>query len=173
MRSARNAFKILELKLKGVQIDFSVTVESTVQVYPGVESVSIGNGSYLGHGVVLRTFGGSIAIGSNCSVHPYSIIDSGGGLIIGNDVRIAAHTVIVASNHLFSDPDRLICDQGLSLKGIAIEDDVWIGAGVRILDGVTVHKGTVVGAGSVVTKSTEPYSIVVGVPAKKVSSRLD
>ena len=54
-----------------------------------------------------------------------------------------------------------------------IEDDVWIGAGARILDGVVVRKGTVVGAGAVVTKSTEAYSIVVGIPANKVSSRLD
>jgi acetyltransferase-like isoleucine patch superfamily enzyme len=58
------------------------------------------------------------------------------------------------------------------VKGIVIEDDVWIGAGARILDGVTIARGSVIGAGSVVTKSTQPYSIVVGVPAKIVSSRL-
>ena len=121
---------------------------------------------------MLRAFSGSIEIGENCTVNPYCILDGGGGLIIGNGVRIAAHTVIVASNHNFSDPSTPIFEQGLSTKGIIIEDDVWLGSGAKVLDGVTICKGTVVGAGSVVTKSTEPYSVVVGVPSKKISSRL-
>ena len=52
-----------------------------------------------------------------------------------------------------------------------IEDDCWIGSGVRILDGVTIGHGSIVGAGAVVTKSIPPYSIAVGVPAKVVSQR--
>ena len=172
LRSCRNAVKVGELKLKGVSVDFSARVESNAHVYPGNQSVSIGRHCYLGQGVLLRTFGGPISIGANCSIHAYSILDSGGGLTIGNNVRIAAHSVVVASNHVFSDSSRPICEQGLSVKGIVIEDDVWIGAGARILDGVTIARGSVIGAGSVVTKSTQPYSIVVGVPAKIVSSRL-
>ena len=61
--------------------------------------------------------------------------------------------------------------QGLSLVGISVEDDVWIGAASRILDGVRIAKGTVVGSGAVVTRTTEPNSVVVGVPAKAISSR--
>lgn len=59
----------------------------------------------------------------------------------------------------------------MSCKGIIIEDDVWIGAGVKVLDGVTIAQGCVIGANSVVTKSTEPYGIYVGVPARKIKSR--
>lgn len=59
----------------------------------------------------------------------------------------------------------------MSCKGIVIEDDVWIGAGVKILDGVTIAKGCVIGANAVVTRSTEAYGIYVGVPAQKIKSR--
>jgi acetyltransferase-like isoleucine patch superfamily enzyme len=79
--------------------------------------------------------------------------------------------VIAPSNHVFSDRHKRIHEQGESRQGIVIEDDVWIGAGARILDGVVIREGTVVGAGAVVTKSTEPYAVVVGVPARKISTR--
>lgn len=61
--------------------------------------------------------------------------------------------------------------QGVSAKGIIIEDNVWIGAGAKILDGVVLREGTVVGAGSVVNKSTEAYSVVVGIPARTIRVR--
>ena len=56
-------------------------------------------------------------------------------------------------------------------KGIVIEDDVWISGGVRILDGVTIKRGSAIGAGSVVTKSTIENSINVGVPARYLKMR--
>mgnify|MGYP001323331499 CR=1 FL=1 len=55
--------------------------------------------------------------------------------------------------------------------GIVIENDVWLGTGVRVLDGVTIGEGAVVGAGSVVTKSIPSYAIAVGVPAKVIKYR--
>jgi maltose O-acetyltransferase len=58
-------------------------------------------------------------------------------------------------------------------KAIIIEDDVWIGAGAVIMPGVTLRRGTVVGANSVVTKDTEEYAVVVGAPARKIRSRAD
>lgn len=95
-----------------------------------------------------------------------------GDIKIGNYVRIAAHCVLIPSNHVFSDVSQPICQQGLQNKGIVVEDDVWIGCGVRILDGVVIAKGCVIGAGSVVTNSTEPYGVYVGIPAKKIKSRI-
>jgi acetyltransferase-like isoleucine patch superfamily enzyme len=79
--------------------------------------------------------------------------------------------VIVPSNHVFSDPDITIKDQGLTQIGITIEEDVWIGAGVRVLDGVVLGRGCVVAAGAVVTKSVAPRIVVGGVPAKQISTR--
>lgn len=171
LRKVRNAIKIFGLRLRGVKIASSATVHWSVEAVRSCGEISIGENSSLDKGVILRAYGGTIIIGSNCSVNPYSILYGGGGLVIGNGVRIAAHVVIVPSNHVFSDLDTFINDQGLSQRGIEIEDDVWIGAGVRVLDGVVIKKGTVVGAGSVVTKSTESYTIVAGVPAKLINSR--
>ena len=79
--------------------------------------------------------------------------------------------MIVPSNHIFSNPYEYIYKQGLSCIGITIEDDVWIGAGVKVLDGVIIRKGCVIGANSVVTHSTEEYGIYVGVPARKIKKR--
>jgi len=172
IRKARGFIKICDLKLRGVKFEFTSLVHPAAIFEPSGGTISIGENTFIDRGVILRSLGGSIEIGSDCSVNAYSVLYGSGGLRIGNGVRIAAHAAIFASNHVFSDPDKLIKDQGLSLKGIVIEDDVWIGAGARILDGVVIRKGTVVGAGAVITKSTEPYSVVAGVPAKIISSRI-
>jgi len=114
---------------------------------------------------------GSIVIGSNCSINPCCVIYGHGGLTIGDYVRIAAGTVIIPANHRFDDLDRPISRQGLHLKGIQIDDNVWIGSGCRILDGVHIASGCVVGSGSVVTKSLPRNSVAVGVPARVIRYR--
>ena len=91
--------------------------------------------------------------------------------MIGNDVRIAAGTVIIPANHGFKDTSQKICDQDINAEGIFIADDCWIGAGATILDGVSIGKGCVVGAGSIVTKSVEPFSIIAGNPASMIGKR--
>lgn len=120
---------------------------------------------------ILRAYGNVIQIGDNSSVNPHTFIQGGGPVLIGNDVRIAAYCSIVASNHIFSDPNTLIREQGLKKMGVTIGNDVWIGVGARILDGVVIGNGAVIGAGAVVTKSVEPFAIVVGVPARKIGIR--
>jgi acetyltransferase-like isoleucine patch superfamily enzyme len=119
----------------------------------------------------LAPYGGSIELGDNIFIGPHCVIYGHGGLRIGSNTMIAAHTIIIPANHNFSDPDRLIQDQGETRRGITIEDDCWIGSGVRICDGVTLGRGTVVGAGSVVTKSLPAGIIAVGVPARQIKSR--
>lgn len=93
------------------------------------------------------------------------------GFEIGDNVRIAAQVVIIPMNHIYEDPDTPIWKQGIRAKGIKIEDDVWIGAGAKILDGVTIGKGSVIGAGAVVTDDIPPYSVAVGVPARVIKKR--
>lgn len=166
-------FKVLSLRLVGVNADWTSTIHWSVVIERGGGAISIGKRTSLDRGVILRAYGGVIRIGSDCSINPYAVIYGDGGLVIGNGVRIAAHTVIVPADHIFSDPDKFIFEQGESRLGITIEDDVWLGAGVRVLDGVNIKKGTVVGASAVVTKSTEPFGVYVGIPAKKISSRLN
>lgn len=133
---------------------------------------------YIGDGTILQPYSmvitcteGKVVIGRSCSVNPFCVLYGLGGLSIGNHVRIATHTVIVPANHIFEDRDTPITKQGLTQKGVVVEDDVWIGAGVKILDGCTVGKGSILGAGTVLTKSIEPYSVVVGVPGRVVRKR--
>ena len=113
-----------------------------------------------------------LLIGSNVFVGLRAYIDAtDGGISIGDDVLIGPNVVIRASNHIFADPHRPIRLQGTTGLGIIIESDVWLGANVVVVDGVTIGKGSVIGAGAVVTKSIPPYSVAVGVPAKVVSVR--
>lgn len=151
---------------KRIIIEKGVTLRSQ---YGG--KITIGDNCQLSRGAQLLTHGGDIEIGKNTTINPYTVIYGQGGTIIGDGVRIAAHCTIVSGNHIFKDINTFIYKQGLSKKGIKIEDDVWIGSGVRIVDGVTIKKGCVIGAGSVLTKSTEPYSVYVGIPAKKIKNR--
>lgn len=167
-----NYLKIFYVKIRGVSADWSTNIRWSAEIERSRGVISLGARTGLDKGVILRAYGGFIKIGEDCTVNPYSIIYGGGGVVIGNGVRIAAHSVIVASNHNFSDTEIPIFQQGESGVGIEIADDVWIGAGAKVLDGVTIAKGTVVAAGAVVTKSTDAYSIVAGVPAKKIKSRL-
>lgn len=134
-------------------------------------SITIGENSELMQGVLIMTYGGTIEIGARCSINPYSILYGHGNLKIGNDVLIAAHTVIIPANHNFTDSNSPINSQGLTTKGITIEDDVWIGAGCKILDGVSIGKGAIIAAGAVVNKNVPSYTIVGGVPAKELKKR--
>jgi acetyltransferase-like isoleucine patch superfamily enzyme/putative methionine-R-sulfoxide reductase with GAF domain len=113
----------------------------------------------------------TIEIGENTFIGPYTCIGGPGNIKIGKHCLIAAHVGIVANNHIFSDPVQNIRDQGLTKKGIEIGDDCWLGYGVKVLDGVTIGQGSVIGAGAVVTKDIPPYSIAVGVPAKIIGNR--
>lgn len=134
--------------------------------------ITLGNCNEILNGCLLMTYGGKISIGSGCSINPYTIIyGHGAGTVIGDNVLIAGHCMIIPSNHIFSRTDISINQQGTSSKGIIIEDDVWIAASCQVLDGVTIGKGSIIAAGSVVNKSVEPYSVVGGVPAKFLKKR--
>lgn len=114
---------------------------------------------------------GLIKIGENCTIQYGCLLYGIGGLSIGNNTRIAAHTIITPMNHIFDDPNVLICQQGETARGISIGNDVWVGGNVKILDGVSIGDGSVIGAGSVVVKDIPPYMIAVGVPAKVIKKR--
>lgn len=143
---------------------------AVVNTYLGGE-ISIGKNTEVLEGVVISTYGGRIHIGDQCSINPYTIVYGHGNTTIGNNVLIAAGCMIIPSNHNFTDASTPINSQGATSLGIVIEDDVWIGHGCSILDGVTIGKGTIVAAGSVVNKSIKPMSIIAGVPAKLIGHR--
>ncbi|MBK8852988.1 MAG: acyltransferase [Saprospiraceae bacterium] len=94
-----------------------------------------------------------------------------GSITVGNNVLIGPYSVIHSGNHIFKDPEMPIYYQGFSFSPIIIEDDVWIAAHCVILSGVKIGKGSVIAAGAVVNKDVEPYSIMGGVPAKVIGKR--
>lgn len=97
-----------------------------------------------------------------------------GNLKIGKYCMLGPEVVFYTKNHSFSRTDIPMCEQGFSdIKPIIIEDDCWIGRRVIILPGVTIGKGSIIGAGAVVTKDIPSYSVAVGNPARVVKSRLD
>jgi acetyltransferase-like isoleucine patch superfamily enzyme len=99
-----------------------------------------------------------------------SYIDATGGLDIGSDVSIAHGVTVMTTEHDFSGGDRPIRENALIYSPVTIGNDVWVGAGVKILAGVTIGNRVVIGAGAVVTKSIPSNSLSVGVPARVTKS---
>lgn len=112
-----------------------------------------------------------IEIGENTVIGAFSVLLGYGHIRMGKNVQLGPRVSVMAYNHIFSDRNKLIFDQGVTKEQVIVEDDVWIGAGSIILPGVIIGKGSVIGAGSVVTKSIPPYSITVGNPAKVIKER--
>jgi len=121
---------------------------------------------------VIANKGVGIRIGNNSAVGAQSFLAGQGGIQIGNDVIMGPQVRIFSENHQYTRQDVLIRKQGESRIGVAIGDNCWIGAGVTILDGVSIGNGCVIAAGAVVTKSMPENSMVVGIPASAVKSRI-
>ena len=116
---------------------------------------------------------GNIELGDYVYLNSGTVIYSGNGVKIGNNVLIGPNCNIVPVNHNFENPDLPIRLQGFqpSRGGIIIEEDVWLGANVTILDGAFIKKGSIIGANSTVIGEVKGYSIYAGSPAKKIKSR--
>jgi acetyltransferase-like isoleucine patch superfamily enzyme len=165
---------IIEGNEKTIKIGSGTEIEAGVVLsskYGG--TITIGKNCIIRKGAMLLTYGGNIILGNYCGVNIYTILYGHGGLLVGDYVQFAAHCVAIPANHEFSSLDIPIWKQPLSKKGIIIENDVWVGANVSILDGVKIGKGAVIGAGSVITKDILSFTINAGNPSKILKSRLD
>lgn len=157
---------------KNIMLEENVVLERHSEIIADKRGkITIGRDTYVHPYAIIKCFGGNIKIGSNCTVNRFSTLYGHGGLTIGNDVRIAPYTAIVAMNHVYDDPDIPIWKQGEKNFGIIIEDDVWIGIGAIILDGTRIGRGSIIGAGAVVTEDVPPYSIICGVPGRVIKKR--
>ena len=121
---------------------------------------------------VLTRIGVGLSIGENSGIGGFSFIGCGGGVVIGANVIMGQYVSFHSENHLFEDIQKPIRTQGVTRAGISIGDDCWIGAKSTFLDGANVGRGCVVAAGSVVKGQIPPFSVVAGVPARVVKSRL-
>ena len=104
IRRIRRQLKIHDLRLRGVIVDSSASIDPAAIFEPGGGTIIIGQNTFIDRGVILRTLDGTIEIGADCSINAYSVVYGSGGLRIGHGVHIGTHTVIVPSNHVFSDP---------------------------------------------------------------------
>ena len=113
--------------------------------------------------------------GSGIEIGDYSGlgVDSRIGLVkIGKDVMMGPEVMIISANHMYSDLKRPMRVQGWVSEAVIIEDDVWIGARAIILRGRRIGRGSIIGAGSVVTTDVPQYAVVGGNPARILKYRL-
>jgi maltose O-acetyltransferase len=122
-------------------------------------------------------WGGSIIwVGSEIDIGDYSQINPGaflsGKVTIGRNVLVGPGAQIIGGAHNWLDTKVPMRFQGSTIQPIVIEEDVWIGANAVILGGCRIERGAIVAAGAVVTKNVKKYTIVGGVPAVQIKSRI-
>jgi acetyltransferase-like isoleucine patch superfamily enzyme len=134
-------------------------------------NVSIGAFSRVIVSTSLNDIGDKIVIGNNVGIGEFAYLGGAGGLEIGDECIVGQYLSCHPENHNYDDITISIRHQGVSRKGIKIGKNCWIGSKVTILDGVEIGAGSIIAAGSVVTKSFDENSIIGGVPAKLLKSR--
>jgi len=134
-----------------------------------------GGGTYLDDFVVLIVSGEphgrpKISIGRNCGFNRFTLIDASEEIVFDDGARIGPGCYITDHDH-GTAPDQPITAQPLRSAPTRIGKDTWLGAGVKVMKGVTIGDGAIVGAGSVVTRNIAPGMIAAGVPAKVIRPR--
>lgn len=145
-----NFFKSLYLRLL-----FKSSIGKRVVFYPGVWIFT----------------GKNLHLGDDVDLARSVLITTDGGVSIGARTLIGYGTMIFSSNHKVPENKLEIFDSGHEKKFVEIKNDVWIGAGCIILPGVTIGEGSVVAAGSVVTKNLPDFVYAAGVPARVIKER--
>lgn len=137
------------------------------------EGIVIGENVIIGRNTILSCKEGSIYLEDYCNISANCSLLSETKIRIGRFSFLAGHCYLVAGgNHSYDRKDVPIMFQpSIDKGGIDIDEDVWLGASVTVLDGVAVGRGCVLGAGSLLKDSLAPFSIAVGVPARKIKER--
>lgn len=171
------------LERTGIQIDRNRRSKMMIRSYGvsflsgceflGPESMHFGKNVGIGSNSFFSAEKGKIVVGNNTSFNRNVHINASvcGEIIIGDLCLIGPNVVMRTADHRFDDITIPIRQQGHYCQNIIIEDDVWIGANVVIVGGVTIGKGAVIGAGAVVTKNIPSLAIALGVPARIVKYR--
>jgi acetyltransferase-like isoleucine patch superfamily enzyme len=136
------------------------------------DNVSIGAYSRVIVSTSFHHLGEFIRVGNNVGMGEYAYLGGAGGLEIGDECIIGQYFSCHPENHIATDPEMAIRHQGVVRKGIKIGKNCWIGSKVTILDGVQIGNGCIIAAGAVVNKSFPANSIIGGVPAKLIKSRV-
>ena len=140
--------------------------------------VHLGPASQLGRGTVVTTtshlsrLGVGFALGARSGLGDHCHVGASGGVRIGDDVIAGSYVSFHSQEHVYADPSTTIRSQGTTEVGIEIGNDCWIGAKATILDGTTIGSGSVIAAGAVVKGTFPAGSVLAGVPATVIRSRL-
>ena len=151
------------------RISRQVIIRANTDKQPGID---IANDVCVQENVLINANRGFVSIGHGSWIGPCSVISGNGGVDIGKNVMIASHCAINTVSHNYCRTDIPMRDQGLNCEPVLIGDDVWIGIGAIILQGIQIGRGSIIGAGAVVTRDIPPYSIAMGTPARVTGSRL-
>jgi acetyltransferase-like isoleucine patch superfamily enzyme len=152
----------------GVVVDDLVVLDAKGSTNQGIR---IGAGVFLGRGTILSCKNGNIELGEGTNIGFHSEIFSGSSVTVGRQGLFAAYTYLVGGGHEFEGREVAVVDQPRTSRGIALGDDVWLGAGATVLDGVHIGSHAVVGAGAVVTADLPENAVAAGVPARVVRTR--
>ena len=136
------------------------------------ENISIHNNVYIGHNTILKGYyKNEMVIEEGTWIGQQCFFHSAGGIKIGKNIGIGPGVKILTSHHKDTDTNLPILHEELLYEPVVIEDDSDLGVNSVIMPGITIKKGTQVGAGAVVTKNFPAYSIIAGVPAKLIRMR--
>lgn len=157
-----------------LQLGRKCFIDDFVTIFGRDGKIELGKRVHVLRGTIIEVSqGGQVIIGNNTSIFSNCNLNGClGNVRIGSQVMIASHCGFTPYQHRLDDLSRPMSTQGLTSKGdIVIEDGVWLGMGVKVMDGVRIGRGAVVGANAVVTSDIPPYSVAVGVPARVVRKR--
>ncbi|MFN8637775.1 MAG: acyltransferase [Chloroflexota bacterium] len=157
---------------ENIRLGRNVYLDQGVYLHACPGGIDIEDNAFIMHNAELHVFNfrqlphAFIRVGERSFVGESVIIRGQGGVDIGKTVLIGPAAQLLAVNHNYGDPVTPILDQGITARGIVVEDGAWIGAGALVLDGVRIGGNAVIGAGAVVTKDVPANAIAVGVPAR-------
>jgi len=152
----------------GVTVDDLVVLDAKGTANRGID---VGDGVFLGRGTILSCKNGDIAIGAHGNFGFHCEIFSGSSVTVGRHGLFAAQSYLVGGGHEFERAGLAVIDQPRSSRGIVLGDNVWLGTGAKVLDGVTIGNDVVVGANAVVNADLPDGAIAAGVPARVLRQR--
>ncbi len=152
----------------GVTIDDLVVLDAKGTANRGIE---IGDGVFLGRGTILSCKDGDIRLGDHTNLGFHCEVFSGSSVTVGRHGLFAAQAYLVGGGHEFEGAELAVIDQPRTSKGIALGDNVWLGSGAKVLDGVRIGSDVVVGANAVVNADLPDGAIAAGVPARVLRQR--
>jgi acetyltransferase-like isoleucine patch superfamily enzyme len=152
----------------GVTVDDLVVLDAKGASNRGID---VGCSVFLGRGTILSCKDGDITIGDHGNFGFHCEIFSGSSVTVGRHGLFAAQAYLVGGGHEFEGEGLAVIDQPRSSRGIRLGDNVWLGTGAKVLDGVTIGSDVVVGANAVVNADLPDGAIAAGVPARVLRHR--